>query len=61
MTVETLYTQVMDQFRGLSDAIATVELRASGKFVQAWFEGSRYCLDFLSPLKTWACSRTCTS
>ncbi len=33
MTVETLNTQVLDQVRELSNAIATMELRASGKFV----------------------------
>ena len=33
MTVETLDAQILDQLRELSNAIATIELRASGKFV----------------------------
>ena len=33
MTVETLDTQALDQLRELSNAIATMELRGSGKFV----------------------------
>ena len=33
MTVETLDTQVLDQLHELANAIATAELRASGKFV----------------------------